>query len=87
MFWADENKEKQVWFYVRVGDCRYHALLENEISLRALFERSEDGWLYVVVITKDNHYEIDRLSSYEISSKLLPRQGVYLLPPKPRMSF
>ncbi len=87
VFWADEDQEKQIWFYVKVSDPRYHAMLGNEISLRGLFEHSEDGFLYVVTLAKDGRCLIDRLASKKNTSELLPQQDVYLFPRKPRMQL
>ncbi len=77
--WIDETKIEDIWLYVPISEGRFQSIRSGEIDLRDAFLKSEDSFVYKVIIPQENRPSIvETIQSDRLNEDWLPVAGEYL---------
>src|SRR3990172_2296265 len=77
--WVEKKSDKDIWIYLPISAKRFTSIRSGDIDLREAFLTAEDGYIFIVNISKLNgHISVDERLSREIDNKWLPEQGEFL---------
>ncbi len=77
--WIDETEVEDIWLYVPISKQRFQSIRSGEIDLRDAFLKSEDSFVYKVIIPQENLPSlVETIQSDRLNEDWLPVAGEYL---------
>jgi hypothetical protein len=87
VFWVDETENSSSWLYVQISHERYSVFKIGNIAIRDTFLHSEEGYVFLVTVDKNQQVDITTLYCHEIPPDYLPEPDDFLEDSQSQVSF
>ena len=74
-FWTAQTESVDEWLYAAVSDVRLEGIRSGQIPLRDVYTNPEDGFVFVVLTTRDGRSNVDAMLPDQVGEPRLPLEG------------